>query len=480
MMNTIPNIKENSTDIYCTQFIFLKSMEVLVQNFRCWKKFSQTFPNGISLLAGKSGCGKSSILDAISWAMYGKVAKVAPRTCPGSKTLVRISFQGWMVERCRKPNRLLVKVHGQEYTASSAQSEIEKAFGSYSTWLSTCYISQGNMVELLSVTPVDRLRILEELFCRGDIDKRDKRMLDMKKDIQDLSAKTKDIASKISAMEYKMSALASIHGQDWLSHKYAESKKLSHSQIDNLQAEKSSLEDAIVRYSEAKNKLHTLSISRERAACEVERMSGDAHPRPSLSAEVSRFVHKSEDDPHTAKSLRRCLKMANISLDIIQRIDNLQKMGICSTPSKPIPADIIKECKDKQASRDIALGNMKKHGLKSEEEIPEKIRALETKLSTMDLYTLEYRRRELLARRDLLLSKIKNIQEPTKPTQPFGKDRLDSIRESMRALREDISENKTKLSDTRAKISVGETAMNCPECGTNLVLVGSNLSVFEI
>ncbi len=48
-------------------------MEISLKNFRCWKdKNVQLSPEGITLLSGPSGVGKSSILEAVLFAITGK------------------------------------------------------------------------------------------------------------------------------------------------------------------------------------------------------------------------------------------------------------------------------------------------------------------------------------------------------------------------------------------------------------------------
>lgn len=460
-------------------------MDIHIQGFRCWKKFCQSFPDGISLLAGKSGCGKSSILDAISWAMYGKVAKIAPRVCPGAKTVVRISFQGWTIERCRKPNRLTVKIHRgddvEEYTASSAQSEIEKAFGSYSTWLSTCYISQGNMVELLSITSGDRMRVLEELFYKGDIDKRDKCITRMKKDMLEISDKSKDIAARISALEYKLSALVGIHGDSWSSVEYAKARQICPDKVESLILRRKSLEELVDSYYAIAEKLEKLEASRKGEISEINRISGTPSEPISLSQEYVYFTKGNGDLPSfSIKVLLNHKKLVAESLGTLQRMREISCRGTNSVPTMRISPEIVKDCKEKDRVVNEALGKMNRYGLTTEEYIQKRIDDLNNYLQKMDSLMAERRRRQLLEHRLHILSKIKSAKEPIAPQKPFDKTYAESIREKIINVRKAASADILELSKIREKISIGETAMSCPECGTNLVAIDSQLSVFKI
>ena len=50
-------------------------MKLKLENFRCHKKAAFDFPNtGLVLLSGASGAGKTTIINAKTYALYGKLA----------------------------------------------------------------------------------------------------------------------------------------------------------------------------------------------------------------------------------------------------------------------------------------------------------------------------------------------------------------------------------------------------------------------
>ena len=53
-------------------------MKVILENFKCWeyKELDLGNDGGISLISGKSGIGKSSILDGIFFALFGVGTKI--------------------------------------------------------------------------------------------------------------------------------------------------------------------------------------------------------------------------------------------------------------------------------------------------------------------------------------------------------------------------------------------------------------------
>ena len=47
---------------------------LLIQNFKCYEKEEIIFSNGLTGIVGANGSGKSSIFDAIFFALYGKLS----------------------------------------------------------------------------------------------------------------------------------------------------------------------------------------------------------------------------------------------------------------------------------------------------------------------------------------------------------------------------------------------------------------------
>ena len=60
-------------------------MLITLNNFKCWKQLEYDLGNqGITLLSGKSGVGKTSIIEAIIFALFGtgrKITKIGEKSC---------------------------------------------------------------------------------------------------------------------------------------------------------------------------------------------------------------------------------------------------------------------------------------------------------------------------------------------------------------------------------------------------------------
>jgi len=83
-----------------------------LKNFRCWEKKSLDIPNnGIVLLNGNSGKGKSSILNSILYALTGKLKNIS--TFGKKSTTVELELDNMKIIRSRGPNKLSVYISNQ-------------------------------------------------------------------------------------------------------------------------------------------------------------------------------------------------------------------------------------------------------------------------------------------------------------------------------------------------------------------------------
>lgn len=167
-------------------------MEVSISNFRCYYKNNPTvytFSKGLCHLVGESGAGKSTVIMAIKWCLYGENTGIKPR---GKNTLVPeviIRFEDFFksinhsketldyqepeydltIER-RSPNFINVFLPNDvSLDADAAQGWINKTFGSKDLWLATSCLFQGTRNVILSGTGEEKFKILRELTYGSDV-----------------------------------------------------------------------------------------------------------------------------------------------------------------------------------------------------------------------------------------------------------------------------------------------------------------------
>ena len=161
-------------------------MRLELVNFRCWKKRTFEFRDeGLVLLSGESGAGKTSILLAIYFVLYGTGTKII--SFGEKKCSVRFIFNGFDITRTKGPNLLTLTTDSDNkyYENDVAQEIITKRFGTNFTL--TSFITQKSVQSFLNLGPTDKMNFLEQLSL-GDEDisgikKRVKERMKEKKEI---------------------------------------------------------------------------------------------------------------------------------------------------------------------------------------------------------------------------------------------------------------------------------------------------------
>lgn len=128
-------------------------MKINLVNFGCWKNKSFEFkPNGLNLLSGPSGQGKTTIIRAIVFALYGIGTKVISDGCTTCK--VELWFNEFHIIRSKGPCRLLVNDLLED---DEAQAFINNRIGDSCT----IYLEQNGRNTFVSMTPQQKLEFLE-------------------------------------------------------------------------------------------------------------------------------------------------------------------------------------------------------------------------------------------------------------------------------------------------------------------------------
>lgn len=144
-----------------------------LSRFRKIKNLEVTLPpDGIILLDGRSGIGKTSILEAISFVLYDDAGNTCyPRNERASKkkhgpTWVELTFPtGLIIYRQRRPNLLRILDVNQniDLMDDSAKFYINRIFGPLNNWLVGGYLTQGELCAFFSMSSDDKLNLLQQI-----------------------------------------------------------------------------------------------------------------------------------------------------------------------------------------------------------------------------------------------------------------------------------------------------------------------------
>lgn len=162
-----------------------------LKNFVSHEDTSIPFSEGINVFIGKNGAGKSSVIDAITYALYGKHergnnANIVRKNSNGGSVTLRFSIadRSYEVYRAFNVNGALktavIKEDGKSITAGSRSRDnaegvdrkIEEIFGlDYNDIIIATIIKQGELDAIIELKPKEIRELINRLI---DLDKLDK------------------------------------------------------------------------------------------------------------------------------------------------------------------------------------------------------------------------------------------------------------------------------------------------------------------
>lgn len=156
----------------------LNSIEAI--NFLCYAKLKFKFKNGIWLIVGENGAGKSAIFDAITFALYGK-------TRGSIDSVIRIPKEFCIVKLMFEINKTCFEIirkrdinTGSELqffsratnltrpTIVETQEKIEEVIGfDYEMFISSAYFGQEKLANFINKTPKERKELFYDMLGLG-------------------------------------------------------------------------------------------------------------------------------------------------------------------------------------------------------------------------------------------------------------------------------------------------------------------------
>ena len=150
-------------------------MKLKLKNFRYHRDAEFNIPDdGLTLISGERGSGKSTILEAIVFALYGKT-KRRPNSHGTESCSVELNHDNIQITRTNKPDVLTVIYKGTEFVDNAAQGVIEKVYGlNLQEFQLSTYFDQKKQSSILSMSPSEQLNFVELIAFNDDVHQKDK------------------------------------------------------------------------------------------------------------------------------------------------------------------------------------------------------------------------------------------------------------------------------------------------------------------
>lgn len=143
-------------------------INIKLKNFRSFEEKEIELPSaGLVRISGDSGKGKSSILEAIVWSLFGDDVTRNVRPLGKTKTTcsseVNFLNENLIIKRQKSPE-LLEFDQKEQLINESAQGAIESFLGmSYEQFMASSYVRQNMKGSLLTLSPAEMIRFIQKI-----------------------------------------------------------------------------------------------------------------------------------------------------------------------------------------------------------------------------------------------------------------------------------------------------------------------------
>lgn len=161
----------------------MKVLRVEADHFMLYEVLARDIPGGLTVVTGPNGEGKSSLIEAICWALYGKTIRgTNPQQgkvpCSAGVTLESAAGIQWVIDRKRVGKdgaQLTLRTLGGSsntgQTPSETQKRIDALCGSYEAFIASRVFSSEHVARFGAATDKGRKALVEAMLGMGQWDR---------------------------------------------------------------------------------------------------------------------------------------------------------------------------------------------------------------------------------------------------------------------------------------------------------------------
>ena len=403
-----------------------------LENFKRYKEAEFNFNLGLTGLLGKNGSGKSTIFEAIIFALYGESKtnkELIKNSTASSKDIVVVKLQfnidskEYLVVRELRGKSLSTKANlydsSKELIATSVKEvnkEIVKLIGmSKEAFANTVYASQKELTALSNLKSEERKKIIRKLLGLEKIDKIEKEIV----------YKIRDLKRDINSYKELL---------------------LPKEQLDSINSQK---EQTLKTIELIDNQVKELNIKLKQKQKEVTKSLQNLEKEQKLKEEYSKLQSSLELIKSKFTNSTKNLQELQKKQKELEDSSNYYKQNSqILTQYKELEEQIVK-C---QKAKELII---KKQGLlKEQESLREQVKSLRVEIKKLQL--------EVEKKAQLEATKSKKEQE-----LKLKKESLETIQKQEREILNQIAQNQAVIDTTKKQLSKIESLgknSNCPTC----------------
>lgn len=476
------------------QFSYLR-----LQNYKCFTTTDVELAAGATVIHGANGSGKSSLLDACFFALYGAESLPAGRTLESivtkgeSETEVELWFdhagERHQIERSLRVtesqtiHEAALKTPDRTVSGVTAvEEEVESLLRmDAEDFLNCAYVRQGDITRLLMASPAERQRMIDELLQLGKLETYRERMDNARRGVDRVK---RDRESRLADLETEIERLEDAELEDqWaaIQQELGEIEAQLDTVAEELDANRTELDaaaDELAQYEDQKASLEELRAELEAVTAECEQARERAEAlEDRLDAEGESLVDEQARVTQVVEDTRVELDLAiapdDEPDDVAPAVSTLEEAREAVTGRLDELADELQATREEAqtaASDAHRLQDKAETLAEQADEYDERAAALETEIEADQsrIAELTDRKTELEAEIDAKQSRFDAAEVPDKIEFGDAGDYVSELEDELADRREALQELETQYETVTQRIEHAERLLEegkCPECG---------------